>query len=223
MIILSDNSFFFEIKVKMADEEKVCTFIKRKRVGAIRTHEPGQNEVKSSKKDDDENRKGFRPVHDSDPSAKQSDNDDDDETVSDDDELDDEQKEMLTTQKRELLKNKFKTSILSQSTKSQKKFRKLADEKIDDAFKANRTADPDGPKDMGATATFDIDVEKEKDAVSIFKRARTINKELKEKETDDKVYRGINNYQQFYEKRDTVQGRNLLIRLNEMSDKALFT
>ena len=31
-------------------------------------------------------------------------------------------------------------------------------------------------------------------------------KELKEKDTDDKVYRGLNNYMTFYEKRDTAQG-----------------
>jgi RING finger protein 113A len=61
-------------------------------------------------------------------------------------------------------------------------------------------------KDMGATATYEVDSEMNKDAQSIFERAKKIQEELKDKAEDDKIYRGINNYQQFYEKKDTAQG-----------------
>ena len=58
---------------------------------------------------------------------------------------------------------------------------------------------------MGATAIIEIDTDSKNDQQAIFERAKKINEELKGK-TDDKVYRGINNYQQFYEKKDTAQG-----------------
>ncbi|GAB6032064.1 hypothetical protein CHUAL_010430 [Chamberlinius hualienensis] len=62
-----------------------------------------------------------------------------------------------------------------------------------------------GPADMGATSTVQIETEKEKDAQAIFERAQNINKTLKGKE-DDKIYRGLNNYTQYLEKKDTAQG-----------------
>ncbi len=72
-------------------------------------------------------------------------------------------------------------------------------------FKSDRQALPKGPRDMGATATVEIDTDTHNDQQTIFERAKKINDELKGK-ADDKIYRGINNYQQFYEKKDTVQG-----------------
>lgn len=62
-----------------------------------------------------------------------------------------------------------------------------------------------GPKDMGATATIEIDTELDKDAQAIYERSLQVNKELKGKE-DDKVYRGLANYTQYYEKKDTALG-----------------
>ena len=61
---------------------------------------------------------------------------------------------------------------------------------------------------MGATATYELDSEIHKDAQSIFERAKKVHDELKDNKNDnvDKVYRGLNNYQQFYEKKDTAQG-----------------
>ncbi|CAH1774754.1 unnamed protein product, partial [Owenia fusiformis] len=73
------------------------------------------------------------------------------------------------------------------------------------AYKSTKTGKSEGPADMGATATYELDADKANDAQAIFEKAQEINKELKDKE-DDKVYRGIENYQQFYEKRDTAQG-----------------
>lgn len=77
--------------------------------------------------------------------------------------------------------------------------------KLSVQFRSDRQADRSGPKDMGATATTEIDTDLRNDQQAIFERAKKINEELKGK-ADDKVYRGINNYQQFYEKRDTAQG-----------------
>jgi RING finger protein 113A len=64
----------------------------------------------------------------------------------------------------------------------------------------------EGPQDMGATATYDLDTDTTRDTQAVFEHAKKLNDELKTKETDDKVYRGINNYQQFYEQKDTVMG-----------------
>ena len=60
--------------------------------------------------------------------------------------------------------------------------------------------------DMGATATYELDTEFDRDTQATFERAAKLNKELKSQANDDKIYRGINNYQQFYEKKDTAQG-----------------
>jgi len=76
---------------------------------------------------------------------------------------------------------------------------------LDIKFKSDRQAQPQGPRDMGATATVEIDADTQHDQQTIFERAKKINEELKGK-ADDKVYRGINNYQQFYEKKDTALG-----------------
>ena len=79
------------------------------------------------------------------------------------------------------------------------------EKKISVEFKSDRKIESSGPKDMGATATVEIDTDLTNDQQAIFERAKKINEELKGK-ADDKIYRGINNYQQFYEKRDTAQG-----------------
>lgn len=76
---------------------------------------------------------------------------------------------------------------------------------VDIKFKSDRQIQPQGPRDMGATATVEIDTDTTHDQQTIFERAKKINEELKGK-ADDKVYRGMNNYQQFYEKKDTVHG-----------------
>ncbi|KAL4712125.1 hypothetical protein ACJJTC_010986 [Scirpophaga incertulas] len=56
-----------------------------------------------------------------------------------------------------------------------------------------------------ATATYELDTERDKDAQAIFEKAQKINEELLG-QADDKVYRGINNYAQYYKKRDTAAG-----------------
>ncbi|RUS72239.1 hypothetical protein EGW08_019993, partial [Elysia chlorotica] len=71
------------------------------------------------------------------------------------------------------------------------------------SYKSTRTGKREGPTDMGATSVQEIDTQADRDAQAILSRSLQIQKDLKEKE-DDKIYRGINNYQQFYEKKDTV-------------------
>eukprot|EP00745_Piridium_sociabile_P040287 TRINITY_DN77026_c1_g1_i3.p1 TRINITY_DN77026_c1_g1~~TRINITY_DN77026_c1_g1_i3.p1 ORF type:complete len:356 (+),score=89.66 TRINITY_DN77026_c1_g1_i3:33-1070(+) len=73
------------------------------------------------------------------------------------------------------------------------------------SYKTTGTAKRQGPADMGATATVEIDTEIDNDAQAVYERSLQLQKELKGKE-DDKVYRGINNYAQYYEKKDTAQG-----------------
>ncbi|XP_062988176.1 E3 ubiquitin-protein ligase RNF113A-like [Elgaria multicarinata webbii] len=73
------------------------------------------------------------------------------------------------------------------------------------AYKSTRSAKPVGPEDMGATAIYELDTEKEKDAQAIFERSQQIQKELRGKE-DDKIYRGINNYQKYVKPKDTSMG-----------------
>ncbi|XP_053555603.1 E3 ubiquitin-protein ligase RNF113A [Bombina bombina] len=73
------------------------------------------------------------------------------------------------------------------------------------SYKSTRSAKPVGPDDMGATATYELDTEKDKDAQAIFERSQKVQEELKGKE-DDKLYRGLHNYQKFVKPKDTSLG-----------------
>lgn len=73
------------------------------------------------------------------------------------------------------------------------------------SFKSSKSAESTLPRDMGATATLEIETERDRDAQAVFEKAQQINKDLKG-QADDKIYRGAANYQQFYEKRDTAMG-----------------
>uniref|UniRef100_A0A8B9L4K6 Ring finger protein 113A n=1 Tax=Astyanax mexicanus TaxID=7994 RepID=A0A8B9L4K6_ASTMX len=64
---------------------------------------------------------------------------------------------------------------------------------------------PEGPEDMGATAVYALDTEKDKDAQAIFERSQKIQEELTGKE-DDKIYRGMNNYHKFIKPKDSTMG-----------------
>lgn len=57
-------------------------------------------------------------------------------------------------------------------------------------------------------ATRDIDTEHGKDQRSITERAEEIQKETKGQE-DDKIYRGMNNYAQYIDKREALQGKRI--------------
>ncbi|CAG9573804.1 unnamed protein product [Danaus chrysippus] len=94
-----------------------------------------------------------------------------------------------------------------QSTGGQKKQRvEIEDEPSSDDEKQqpNTTLSVQQQRE-NATATYELDTEKDKDAQAIFEKAQKINEEL-QGQADDKVYRGINNYAQYYKKRDTAAG-----------------
>lgn len=69
-------------------------------------------------------------------------------------------------------------------------------------YKSDRNADSILPKDMGATATIEIDTKKDQDAQAIFEKAREVNKD--ENLEDSNLYKGINNYKQYIQKKDTA-------------------
>ncbi|XP_011065916.1 PREDICTED: RING finger protein 113A isoform X2 [Acromyrmex echinatior] len=79
------------------------------------------------------------------------------------------------------------------------------DDSITVSYKSSRTALPAGPSDQGATAVLQTETEKDRDAQALFEKAQKINEELEGKE-DDKIYRGLNNYAQYYKKKDTAAG-----------------
>ncbi|XP_033226555.1 E3 ubiquitin-protein ligase RNF113A isoform X2 [Belonocnema kinseyi] len=73
------------------------------------------------------------------------------------------------------------------------------------SYKSLATPLPAGPQDQGATATLETETEVDKDAQAIFEKAQKINEELEGME-DDKIYRGMNNYAQYFKKKDTAAG-----------------
>ncbi|KAG7172589.1 E3 ubiquitin-protein ligase RNF113A-like [Homarus americanus] len=80
-----------------------------------------------------------------------------------------------------------------------------SDDELSATYKSHRTTEREGPKDMGATSTIQFETEKDRDAQAIYERTLEVNKETRG-QMDDKIYRGLNNYSQFYEKKDTAQG-----------------
>uniref|UniRef100_A0A1I8PGQ1 RING finger protein 113A n=1 Tax=Stomoxys calcitrans TaxID=35570 RepID=A0A1I8PGQ1_STOCA len=79
------------------------------------------------------------------------------------------------------------------------------DKQVMVSYKSKRTAQPSGPQDQGATSVLEIDTERDRDAQAIHQKSVQINEELEGKE-DDKIYRGLNNYAQYYKKKDTAAG-----------------
>lgn len=100
-----------------------------------------------------------------------------------------------------------KTSRQLQATKQEvhKSDSEDSSSEVGVSYKSNKLSGRDGPSDMGATATLEIETETDKDAQAIYEKSLKINAELKGKE-DDKVYRGLANYAQYFEKKDTAQG-----------------
>jgi len=86
------------------------------------------------------------------------------------------------------------------------KEKKNTDDNIRVEFQSTRSAMSSGPTDLGATATYELDTDFDHDAQAVHAKSLEVNKEIKEKEVDDKVYRGVNNYIQYYEKKDTALG-----------------
>ncbi|XP_019880491.1 E3 ubiquitin-protein ligase RNF113A [Aethina tumida] len=108
-------------------------------------------------------------------------------------------------------KTKINPNIQSSSKSKKSKDTETAanstssDEDVMVSYKSNRSSMAQGPQDQGATATLEIETETDRDAQAIFERRLEVNKELEGKE-DDKVYRGLNNYTQYYKPKDTAAG-----------------
>lgn len=73
------------------------------------------------------------------------------------------------------------------------------------SYKSKRSAKPEGPRDQGATSEVYTETETDRDAIALLKKSQEINKELEGK-ADDKKYRGLNNYTQFFKKKDSAMG-----------------
>jgi len=65
--------------------------------------------------------------------------------------------------------------------------------------------------DQNATAVRQLDTEMEKDQRSITERAEKVQEETKGKE-DDKIYRGMNNYAQYIEKKESLVGKRITVK-----------
>ena len=109
---------------------------------------------------------------------------------------------------------------LTQASNTFKKRAKVAsssDDSDEDAAGSNRLGvafkgtgtEKAGPSDGGATAVNEMDTELDRDARAVFERAQKVNEERKEKDEaafNDKVYKGINNYAKYIEKKDSAGG-----------------
>ncbi|KAG8139761.1 putative RING finger protein [Naja naja] len=137
----------------MAEDQPVCSFLFKKRRSA-----PGRTQRK-------------RPRSDQDPGSSS-----------------DEGSSVVRKERRKEVSNpmiqktnksmKTKTSYESSSSDDDNK-----PEGIGIAYKSTRSAKPVGPEDMGATAVYELDTEKDKDAQAIFERSQQIQKYIKPKDT----------------------------------------
>uniref|UniRef100_F7ISF4 Ring finger protein 113B n=1 Tax=Callithrix jacchus TaxID=9483 RepID=F7ISF4_CALJA len=80
-----------------------------------------------------------------------------------------------------------------------------APESLGVVYRSTRSAKPVGPEDMGATADFEQDTEKERDTQAIFKRSQRLQEALRGRE-HDQIYRGIHNYPRYLKPKDTSMG-----------------
>ncbi len=76
------------------------------------------------------------------------------------------------------------------------------------AFKGTGESSSAGPRDMGATATLEIDTALDRDARAVEERARAERDRVASADNplEDKQYRGMNAYAKFVEKRDSAAG-----------------
>lgn len=72
-------------------------------------------------------------------------------------------------------------------------------------YKSTRSAKPVGPEDMGATAVCALGPEEERDAQATSERSQRTQEERRGRE-DDKIYRGIRNYQRYPRPKEARMG-----------------
>lgn len=198
--------FYFQLSLGMSESaDNVCTFIKKRR--NIQLRKTGSDNEEEESKKSKIVRKRDTDESNSSSSDNESDHDRDKQTAGKKTNDYESEGEDVADSLSEI-KKKFqqKKSLLTQSTKISKPKESESDIKV--SFKADKEAKRAGPSDMGATATYELDTEFDKDAQAVFERAKKLNEELKSKQDDDKLYRGMNNYQQFYEKKDTALGNS---------------
>lgn len=82
-----------------------------------------------------------------------------------------------------------------------------APESLGIVYRSTRSAKPVGPEDMGATADFERDTEKEHHTQTIFKRSQRVQEALWGRE-HDQIYRGIHSYPRYLKPRDTSMGNS---------------
>jgi len=100
-----------------------------------------------------------------------------------------------------------------------KKFKKRADSSSEEEAEKRKstsliygsTGAEQQKNDQNATAIRQIDTEMERDQRSITERAAEVTKETAGKE-DDKVYRGINNYAKYIDKKESLIGKRMTIK-----------
>nr|XP_036880737.1 E3 ubiquitin-protein ligase RNF113A-like [Manis javanica] len=78
-------------------------------------------------------------------------------------------------------------------------------ESVGVVYQSTRSEKPVGPEDMGATAAYELDTERQRDAQAISERSQKIREGLRGKE-DDKIYRGFSNYQKYMKPNGTSLG-----------------
>lgn len=78
--------------------------------------------------------------------------------------------------------------------------------KIGVTYKSSKTAKPSGPDDMGATRTYELDTDKDRDARAVFERGQDIQEKISTGEASENVYRGQSGYKQYIKPKDTAAG-----------------
>ncbi|XP_075703087.1 E3 ubiquitin-protein ligase RNF113A [Rhinoderma darwinii] len=119
-----------------------------------------------------------------------------------------EEASVIRRKKREIVNpmvQKTKQRVKEADSKASSSDEEKSSSSISVTYKSTRSAKPVGPDDMGATAIYELDTEKDKDAQAIFERSQKVQEEIKGKE-DDKIYRGLHNYQKFIKPKDTSLG-----------------
>ena len=119
------------------------------------------------------------------------------------------------TQRSNVTSKKTKTSVTGRDSDNNSSSDSENGDRKKHSFAFKGTGeDKSGPGDSGATAVNEIDTSVDRDARAIFERSKEANQERKvdtnkSKEHidfDDKVYRGVNNYAKFIERKDTAAG-----------------
>ncbi|XP_076813572.1 E3 ubiquitin-protein ligase RNF113A-like isoform X2 [Clavelina lepadiformis] len=98
-------------------------------------------------------------------------------------------------------KKKLNTAVYSSTSSGEEEIGSISV-----SYKSTQSAKPSGPDDMGATKTFELDTEKDRDAQAVFERGEKLQEELKTGDADENVYHGSSGYRKFIKARDTAAG-----------------